>query len=180
MMASQADNMDLNLGTSHLHPIPLGLAAKTKIERGDAYSAPEIFDLEITLHEVLRGPAAVKRLESQEIRDTVAEKGFELLLAHLTIGYFRRGRGFGHVPYALVAGQFAAVSGDGVHRFPLPVPLHQPAPALLGERFFPGESHQGWILFQVPEEEIQPLMIFNREYEEGVYGIWGAVWFELH
>jgi hypothetical protein len=44
----------------------------------------------------------------------------------------------------------------------------------------PGETHQGWILLQVPETEKKPLLIFKRENVEVVYGVWGNVWFQLY
>ena len=40
-------------GNSRDRAAPLGITIKTKIERGDRYSAPEIYNLEITVLEVV-------------------------------------------------------------------------------------------------------------------------------
>lgn len=176
--ATQSTSLDL--GISHLKPVPIGVSVKTKIERGDAYSAPEIFDLEITVLEILRGREAWGRIQSEGVSDVPPLAGFEYVLARISFGYYCRGRGFGETPYTLTNGQFAAMSSDGKTRYEMPSTLKHPEPGLVGESFSPGDSREGWVLLQVPNDEKQPRLIFNREYVEGVYGIWGNVWFELY
>ncbi|MBN1848565.1 MAG: hypothetical protein JW932_08260 [Deltaproteobacteria bacterium] len=170
---------NLDLGSSHLTPVPLGVSIKTKIERGDAYSAPEIFDLEITVLEILRGQEAWDQVRDQGVTDGPLSSGFEYVLVRIGFGYYRRGRGFGETPYTLTNGQFIAISSDGKTRYEMPSVFKQPEPGLMGESFIPGDSREGWVLLQVPRDEKQPRLVFNREYVEGVYGIWGFVWFEL-
>jgi hypothetical protein len=174
------EHTNLDLGSSHLNPVPLGVSIKTKIERGDAYSAPEIFDLEITVLEILRGQEALDRVQSQGVSDVPPQEGLEYILARISFGYYRRGRGFGDAPYTLMHGQFAAISEDGKTQYDIPSVQKQPQPGLVGESFSPGDSREGWILLQVPKDEKQPRLIFNREYVEGVYGIWGYVWSMLY
>ena len=176
--ATQSTSLDL--GISHLKPAPMGESVKTKIERGDAYSAPEIFDLEISVLEILRGQEAWDRVQAQGVTDDHPSSGFEYLLVRIGFGYYRRGRGFGETPYILMDGQFAAMSSDGKTCYEIPFKFKQPEPGLVGESFVPGDSREGWILLQVPEDEKQPHLRFNREYMEGVYGIWGYVWFMLY
>jgi hypothetical protein len=69
-------------------------------------------------------------------------------------------------------GQFAAVSPDGKTEYEIPPVLYQPQPQLIGSIFSPGESHDGWILLQVPEKDKKPLLIFKRQNIEGVHGVW--------
>ncbi|MBN1255518.1 MAG: hypothetical protein JXA50_09625 [Deltaproteobacteria bacterium] len=181
MTAKHDPGKDLQavLGTSPRNPAPLGVTIKTKIERGDAYAAPEIYDIVITLLEIVRGEEALQRVKEAGVMAEPPPNGFEYFLVRLTFGYSRRGRGIGEEPYQLRSGQFAAVSADGETVYKNPVTARQPQPPLIGEVFQPGESREGWIVLQVPQEESKPLLIFNREFVEGVYGLWGHVWFQL-
>lgn len=174
-----SEDSQLAIGTSPRNPAPLGATIKTKIERGDAYAAPEIYDIAITLQEIVRGEEALQRVKEAEVMAEPPPNGFDYLLVRLTFGYSRRGRGIGEEPYQLRSGQFIAVSEDGETVYKNPVTIRQPQPPLIGEVFQPGESREGWILFEVPQDESKPLLIFNREFVEGVYGLWGHVWFQL-
>jgi len=173
-------NPNPTLGSSQRNPVPIGKTIKTKIERGDRYSAPVIYDLEITLLEIIRGQEAWERVKVQEVFNELTKSGFEYMLVRLKVGFFRRGRGLGGDVYELREGQISTVSADGKTRYEiLPVPL-QPQPQLLDLSCEPGESHSGWIVLQVPKDEAKPLLLFNREYGENVYGTWGPIWFCLY
>ncbi|MBN1190499.1 MAG: hypothetical protein JXA46_12155 [Dehalococcoidales bacterium] len=176
---------------------PVGTAVKTTVERGHAYMVPRLYNVEITLKEIVRGEEA--RLRAEKLAIGPPEKGFEYLLAFIKFGYFERGRiapqvlsdtgtkqyvSFGggsvDITYTLSEGQFLAVSADGETEYPVPSVTQQPEPGLIGREFHPGEAYEGWILFQVPEDEDKPLLIFKREHVEGVYGIWSYIWFRLY
>lgn len=167
----------LPLGMSHLSPAPIFTTVKAKIERGDAYSAPEIFDVEITVLEALRGNEALTLID---VSSNLIKEGFEFLVVRIRFGYFRRGRGFGDKPLQIMNDQFSAVSNDGQIQYPVISLEKQPSPALIGESFKPGESKEGYIVLQVQEDEKEPLLIYNREFIEGVYGIWGSIYFQLY
>ena len=110
----------------------------------------------------------------------LAKSGFEYMLVCLNIGFFRKRRGLGTSDtYNIRDGQVVAISADGRTQFEIPPVLRQPQPQLIDVTFNPGESHSGWILLQVPKDEAKPLLIFNREYVENVYGIWRPIWFCL-
>jgi hypothetical protein len=173
-------NLSLLLGRGKDHPAPAGVTIKTTIERGDAYSAPEIYNVEITLTEIIRGNEAWDRIKVQSSLNEPPKVGFEYLFAHIRFGYFRRGRGMGGEDYRLTEGQFAAVSPDGRKEYEIPSVLSQPQPRLLDCVFSPGESRDGWILVQVPKDDKKPLLIFKRQNVEGVHGIWGHIWFRLY
>ena len=175
-----SEDTNLAPGQSHLSPAAKGVTVKTKIERGDAYSAPEIYDLDITLLEIVRGKEAWERIKAQGVLDEEPKTGFEYILARIQFGYSRRGRGLGSETYRLTEGQFAAVSSDGKVEYKIPSALHQPQPQLIGSVFSAGESREGWIFLQVPKGEKKPMLIFKRENAEGIYGIWRSVWFQLY
>lgn len=166
-------------GSSHLSPAPAGFTVKTTIERGDSYFSPRLYDVEVTLLEIVRGKEAWERIKAQGVSDQLPKTGSEYILARVNLGYSRRGRGDEDDPYKLTEGQFAAVSTDGVTEYEIPHVLQQPEPKLIGYTFKSGESHEGWILLQVPEDDKQPLLIFKRQHVEGAYGIWGYIWFQL-
>ena len=171
---------NLVIGSSHLRPVPVNVTVKTKIERGDAYSAPEIYDLEITLIEIVHGKEALDRIKVQGVLDGPPKRGFEYVLARVQFKYSRRGKGLGNVTYRLTEGQFAAVSADGKTGYEIPSVLQQPQPQLIDCVFSAGEFREGWILLQVPKDEKKPRLIFKRENAEGIYGIWRSVWFQLY
>jgi hypothetical protein len=168
------------LGTSPSHPAPVGVTIKTTIERGEAYSAPEIYNVEITLLEIMRSDEAWERIKGQNPLNEPPKATFEFVLAYIRFGYFRRSRGAGGEVYRLTKDQFAAVSPDGKTEHEIPTVLSQPQPQLIGSTLSPGESRDGWILLQVPEDDKKPLLIFKRQNIEGVHGVWGYIWFQLY
>lgn len=166
-------------GSSVNSPAPPGFTVKTTIERGDAYLSPEIYNVEITVLEATRGSDALELLRSQGAGDKSPEAGYEYVLAKIRFGYFQRGRRVGSEAYELKEGLFVAVSADGQQEYEIPAGLPQPQPALTGKLFNSGDSHEGWIILQVPAAEKEPRLAFKRKHVEGMYGIWGYVWFGL-
>jgi hypothetical protein len=169
------------LGSSQDHAVPMGVTVKTKIERGDRQPSPEMYNLEITLLESLRGQDAWGRIKAEGVCDLPPAAGFEYILARIRFGYFRRARGVAeHSPYKISDGTFAARSKDGITEYELPPILRQPQPQLMGVPFTGGDSREGWIVLQVPEAEKEPLLVFHRQYAvDNKYGMWGAIWFKL-
>jgi hypothetical protein len=102
-------------GNSRDRAAPLGITVKTKIERGDRYSAPEIYNLEITVLEVVRGKEAWDRIRGEGSFQDDFQVGFEPCLIRIKFGYFQKGRGFGHdkSPYEIPDDAFRALSQDG-------------------------------------------------------------------
>lgn len=180
MPDTPVNNQNLVPGSSHLSAVPFGVSIKTTIERGDAYSAPEIYDVEIAILEIVRGTDAWERIKVQSISNELPKAGFEYLLVRIKLAYSRRGRGLEDEAYKLIEGQFAAVAADGQTEYMIPAVLQQPQPQLVNTLFQSGESREGWIFLQVPEDEKKPLLVYKREHVEGVYGIWRYVWFQLY
>jgi hypothetical protein len=173
---------DSTLGSKPDHAAPIGLTVITKIERGDRYSAPEIYNMEITLLEVIRGEEAWDRIKAQGVSDRLPQSGFEYVLAHIRFGFFSKARGFGHPHegYHIGVDSFSVTSADGKAKYEIPSVRQQPKPQLVDLSLSIGESLKGWIIFQVPETEKRPLLTFHRDYAENVYGVWGSVWFQLY
>lgn len=167
-------------GTSSDNPAPIGVTVKTTVERGDAYMGPRLYNVEITLLEILRGNQAWEQVKSSEVVKEPSKSGFEYILARLKFGFFRRARGLGEDTYKLPDGQFIAASTDGKIEYENPPILKQPHPQLVDWLFKPGDIQEGWVVLQVPEDNKKPLLIFKRQHAEGVYGIWGYVWFQLY
>jgi hypothetical protein len=82
-------------------------------------------------------------------------------------------------PYVISKGQFFATSADGGNEYHNHSLTRHPEPELIGMDLSTGDSREGWVAFDVPEGEKQPLLAFQRYYEENVYGVWGLVWFKL-
>jgi hypothetical protein len=167
-------------GATFSSPAPVGCTVKTIIEGGHAYLTPRLYNLEITLLDVLRGKQAVEWLISGGVDPGLFQPGQEYILAHLNFAFFQRGRGGDDEVYQLPSGQFAVISADGKTEYAVPQLSNRIKPQLAGWSFHPGESRQGWLLFQVDVNDPQPRLIFKREHVEGVYGIWGYVWFQLY
>jgi hypothetical protein len=181
-METLSDRDNLALGSSQDRPAPMGVTVKTKIERGDRYSAPEVYHLEVTLLEFVRGKDAWERIKAEGLSDRPPEAGFEYILARIRVGYYCKARGFKRAgeAYRIAAGQFVAVSPDGKTEYHVPTLQRQPQQELIEIPFSPGDSREGWVVLQAEENAEKPLLIFHREYAENVYGVWGPVWFQLY
>ncbi len=175
-------NSSLIRGSGEGNPAPLGMTVKTKIELGDRYSAPEIYHLEISLLEVIRGQEAWKSLKMQEVSIDPPKLGMEYILARLRICFLSKARGFRGASqvFSIKESSFSVFSGDGKTEYETPRLKEQPHPKLIGTSLTVGESREGWVLFQVPEDEKRPLLSFHREFEKNVYGHWGTLWFQLY
>jgi hypothetical protein len=176
--STASDNSGPALGSSYRSPAPAGVTVKTMIERGHAYLVPKLYNVEITLMEIVRGEDAWEQIKDQGVSEQ-PKTGFEYILARINFGYFRRIRGGEDEPYKLPEGQFVAAAEDGVTEYGVPSVSQYPQPALVGYTFQPGESREGWILLQVPKDAKKPLLIYKRQHVEGMYGIWSYVWFQL-
>ena len=167
-------------GSSFRSPAPVGMTVKTIVERGDAYSGGELCDVEITLVAIMRGKAALERIKVQGIVNEQAKAGFEYVLARVRFAYSRRGMGFGEGTYTISEDQFACVAADGTTEYEAPSVLRQPEEQLTDWTLQSGETHEGWILLQVPEGGQQALMVFKRQHTEAIYGLRGYIWFRLY
>ncbi|MGB9887861.1 MAG: hypothetical protein ACPLPT_10600 [Moorellales bacterium] len=155
---------------------PVGITVKSRIERGDPYSIPRVYQVEITVLEVLRGEPAAAVLREQGLAPPGGAR--EPLLARVRVGFFsRRGGVVEQEELNLDKERFSVWSGDG--KEPYSVPEAQPQPTLVGRVLKPAEQAEGWLLAEVPKQETRPLLVFHREQTEGIYGVFGKLWLAL-
>jgi hypothetical protein len=162
------------LGYSLASAAPLGQMAKGIIECGKGYTSHELYDVKITVLEVIRGDKARARLQDGTVAP-VAE--MEYLLARIRFQYFARGAP-GDCCHELSWDQFIAYSKDGIEYESAPA---IPPTPVLEARVCAGETMEGWAIFQVARGDKKPLAMFNA----GVGGIeaiehGGNIWFQLY
>jgi hypothetical protein len=164
----------VNIGYSLASAAALGQTAKGIIECGKGYTSHELYDVKITVLEVLRGDRATARLAAGVAAPAANQ---EYLIARIRFQYFARGTP-GDCCHELSWDQFIAYSKDGGEYEPaITLP---PAPALEG-KVCAGGSAEGWAIFQVAKNDKKPLAMFNA----GVGGIeaiehGGNLWFQLY
>jgi hypothetical protein len=171
--------LEASSSTSSKDAIPLGTTVKTIIERGDAYLAPQLYYLEITVMEVVRGSEVFTRPQNPAIAAQPPPENFVHLLVRLKLHYLRKVRGLVDETFQITEGQFIAVSADGKIEYPIPSIALQPQPQLIGRILIPDDSLEGWILLQAPRDGPAPFLVFKRKHVEGIYGIWACIWFKL-
>jgi hypothetical protein len=145
---------------------PIGVAVSAIVEVGDMYRSPEIYDTGITVLEVARGEEAEGLIKNASESNAPAQNGFEYVLARVRFEFSARGAP-GDKTWNLSGQQFHAFSVDGA-RYGIPS-IVLPDPELAGE-LRAGDSREGWVAFEVSEQDKQPLMLFDQ----------GNVWFKLY
>ena len=154
-----------NEGYSRVNPAPIGTTLPVE------YS--ELFDRHkaaVTLLEIMRGEEAWQLLQDANMFNDPPDPGFEYILARIRFNYLE---GSGEdKPYEIYGSQFKAFSGDGCGYDTLS--LVEPKP-VLEATLYPGASCEGWVVFQVKEDDKRPLLTFERE----SYGK-GKIWFKLY
>ena len=73
---------------SSKNPAPIGSEVKSMVELGSVYSS--IYDINITVLEVVRGKDAMKLLKKASSKNKKPKKGFEYLLARVKFGMTAR------------------------------------------------------------------------------------------
>ena len=99
-------------GSSPSDPVPLGMTVSGIIECGEGYTSHELYDMKITLLEVIRGEQAWKRLQAASSSNKPAEPGTEYLLARIKYEYAARGVP-GLCVHPLAPEEFTAYSAKG-------------------------------------------------------------------
>jgi hypothetical protein len=143
-------------GDSPSAPAPLGTMVAGIIECGEGYTSHELYDMKITVLEVLRGEEAWKRIKAAASSNEPAASGTEYVLARVKFEY--RARTIpGHCVHPLVPEQFTAYSASGEdYRRASVVP---PKPEMR-KGLKSGDSLEGWLAFVVAKEDRAPIMSF--------------------
>ena len=162
-------------GNSPFNPAPVGVKLSGIIECGQGYTSHELYNMKITLLEVIRGDNAWKRLQTTSSTNKPAGSRFEYILARVRFEYYARGKP-GLCVHNLTPEQFTACSVEGVDYPEADVIL--PQPEMQGD-LRSGESIEGWIALLVPITDRKPLLYYSADAGAAVqHG--GGKWFKLY
>ena len=162
-------------GSSPLSPAPIGTTLAGIIECGGGYTSHELYDMKITLLEVVRGEEAWKRIKEASASNKPGTAGSEYVLARVKFEYFARGSP-GLCTHQLSPEQFTAFSADGNDYKIVSVVL--PKPEMRGT-LRSGQSLEGWVAFLVPQQDKKPIMNYSADVGGAVlHG--GGKWFQLY
>lgn len=160
---------------SSTHPANVGSRVRSMVELGSVYS--NIYDIAITVGEILRGEEALDRLKATSPDNPAPEQGFEYLLAR--VKFELKGRyvsdnlqfDLGNAPLMWVA-----LSSDLIE-YPRVSPT-VPKPSLTGI-VKPGGSVDGWVAFAVAKDDKGPVMVFDPD-TGGATGRGRTLFFKLY
>jgi hypothetical protein len=161
-------------GSSPAAPAPTGVTLTGIVECGQGYTSHELYDMKITVTEVVRGEEAWKRIREASSSNKAAEAGFEYVLARVKFEYYARGTP-GLCIHQLSPQQFSAVSLEGQDYPIAQVVLPKPD---LRKAMKSGETVEGWIAFSVSQQDKGPLMTYSAD-QGGAIAHGGAKWFLL-
>ncbi len=172
--ASQSPLPAQTPGSSPQAPAPTGTTLTGIVECGRGYTSHELYDMKITLVEVVRGEEAWKRIREANPLNKAAQPGFEYVLARVKFEYYARGTP-GLCIHQLSPEQFSACSSDGQDYALAEVVPPKPE---MRKAMKSGETVEGWIAFSVSQQDKGPLMTYSAD-QGGAIVHGGAKWFVL-
>ncbi len=160
---------------SSTNPASVEAPVRSMIELGSVYS--NIYDITITVLEIIRGREAMDRLKTASPDNGAPPEGFEYILAR--VRFEMKGRvltdtlsfDLGNAPL-----QWFALASD-LTEYPQ-ISVTVPKPALVG-RVRSGDSIEGWVAFAVDRRDSNPLMVFDPD-SGGATGRGRTLFFKLH
>jgi len=162
-------------GNSPFEPAPAGVKLSGIVECGQGYTSHELYNIKVTLLEVVRGADAWARLREAENANKPAESGFEYVLARVKFEYYAR-TSPGRCIHKLLPEQFASSSPDGVS-YPA-ANVVSLKPELRGD-LSSGNSLEGWVAVVVSKLDSRPLLSYSADAGGAVlHG--GGKWFKLY
>jgi hypothetical protein len=161
-------------GSSPSNPASLGTTVAGIVECGEGYTSHELYDMKITLMEVIRGEEAWKRVRDASPSNKPPASGTDYVLARVKFEYHARGTP-GLCIHPLVPDDFSAYSSSG-EGYPA-ASVVPPKPEMRKE-LRSGESFEGWLVFAVPKEDKAPLMFYSPD-TGGAVQHGGSKWFLL-
>lgn len=150
-------------GYSRSNPVTINTPLTTTF----GYSWSQMVDAEITLLNVKRGESAWSMIKEANMFNDAPAQGKEYLLAKFRFKVIKTSD---DKSYRISDYYFDAVSSEGVvYSSPWVV---GPEPSLSKE-VYAGGSSEGWIVFEINQNDINPLIAFNKDSE-------GELWFSLN
>lgn len=161
-------------GSSPTAPAPVGATVAGIIECGQGYTSHELYDMKITLLEVVRAEEAWKRIREASDSNKPPASGFDYVLARVKFEYYARGTP-GLCVHQLIPDQFTAYSANGDDYKPVAVVPPKPE---LRKGLKSGETLEGWLVFSVNQQDKAPLMSYSAD-TGGAIMHGGGKWFLL-
>jgi hypothetical protein len=158
------------------NPAEKGTPVRSMIELGSVYT--NIYDITITVLETARGKEAMERLKAASPDVKTPAAGFDYVLAR--VKFELKGRYVSDtIPLDLGKEplQWVALSGTDLTEYERPS-VAVPKPALEG-RVKPGESMEGWLAFEVKQDDSKSVMVFDPD-TGGATGRGKTVFFRLY
>jgi hypothetical protein len=162
------------VGSSPSDPAPSGLTLAGIIECGQGYTSHELYDMKITVLEVVRGDEAWKRLKEASASNKAPAPGLDYVLARIKFEYQARGTP-GLCVHQLNPDQFTAYSANGEDYKAVSVVLPKPE---LRKDMKSGEAIEGWVAFMVSQQDKAPLISYSAD-AGGAVVHGGGKWFLL-
>jgi hypothetical protein len=145
------------------------------VECGEGYNSHELYDVKISVLEILRGEKAWERIKEASNSNKPPKAGSEYILARIRFQYLARGAP-GNCIHELKESQFLALSAEG-KKYDAPS-LTPPKPEL-NAKLHSGDSVEGWAPFLVSQEDKKPIMTYGVD-ESGAVQHGGDMWFRLY
>ncbi len=162
-------------GQSPSEAATTGMTVPGIVECGEGYNSHELYDVKITVLEIVRGDKAWGLVKGASTTNQPPKAGFDYVLARIKFQYFARGTP-GDCNHELKANQFLALSAKG-QKYDSPS-VTPPKPEL-NDTLHSGDSLEGWVAFMVPQEEKKPIMTYGVD-ESGAVQHGGDMWFQLY
>jgi hypothetical protein len=162
-------------GNSPFEPASAGVRLSGIVECGQGYTSHELYNMNLTLQEVVRGERALKRLRKASEKNKPPDPDFDYVLARLKFEYYARGTP-GLCVHKLTPEQFTAISAEGIG-YPA-ADVIPPEPEMRGE-LRSGEHLEGWIVVLVPKADQKPLLSYSAD-AGGAVAHGGGKWFKLY
>lgn len=161
-------------GSAPSAPAASGATLSGIVECGEGYTSHELYDMRITLVEVLRGEKAWELIKDADKTNKPADPGFDYVLARVKFEYSARGTP-GLCVHKLSPEQFTAYSSKGEDYRNASIVMPKPE---MRKSLKSGDSFEGWVAFLIPKQDKAPLMSYSADPGGAVVHA-GTKWFLL-
>jgi hypothetical protein len=175
VLSPAAETAFAQVGSAPSSPAPSGTTLTGIVECGEGYTSHELYDMKITLVEVVRGEEAWKRIREASSSNKPPQSGMEYLVARVRYEYHARGTP-GTCIHELTPGEFTAYSSTGEDYTNPSVVAPKPE---LRKGLKSGDTFEGWVVFAVPQTDKAPLMSYSAADSGGAVEHGGGKWFSL-
>lgn len=135
----------------------------TSLTTNFGYSWDRTIKARVTLLNVQRGESAWNKVKEANMFNEEPEEGKEYLLTKFKFEVLNTSDS---KSYELSTYEFEAVSSDGVVYDSSYASAPEPS---LSKEIYPGGSHKGWVVFEVNKNDSEPLVVFKKDSDEGLW-----------